>query len=468
MSIDYSMLVDLTFICARDVPCFDSMSSNPYIKFYINKTSYETRCKMMTTEPDYNYTQRVTLIPSKTVTFQFYTWHLLTSNDMLGCAKWEVPPLMNDEFRYYLLQINPRGYLLFSAKCISRGISSLQILQQISPERKTLLQIKVKPIVGLERAISQEFGLNKFIARIGNNMKIAVRSESMRARTGVTKLVLFNYIKNCLSQSQTLYVEARVGETLSISLHLFDKIKSEGDGTLIASTQYVVPDFYENEKTSVKISGDSGTGFDFEIQCLESVYHHVRPELIPPLNDVYSNTEFPCEIDIEKLKKFDGLMWNTNYLFPAAEICYKGKVYSTSWMYSETFDETSHYPDGWFQGFIIPICVNTEFVVRIKFRERNSMEEIIYTEKKMIWPEMEENKSSKKIRVMLEGEKKLILRMKRIREVSSTFRRKFIDKTEDPLLENRDMNTAVEEVPQIQGSVTNIKEQQIKGFSPFN
>ncbi|ELP87165.1 hypothetical protein EIN_354870 [Entamoeba invadens IP1] len=467
------MNIELTVIGLRDLHA-DELPINPFVKFVVGKNSYETTLRRNTFYPDYNQKFYFTVLPHTTLSFKIMTYNFFGKNTEIGNMQWTISQLILNNTRHETTSVFPRGKFIFSVKCLKGGLPNY-MTPYIDPSITCFLKITVNSIYGTSRAFFNKFGLNSEKTKAVYNsskeltsVKFEAKTLTYSTRVNVKKIIDNNYptqSSDILSYSEccSIYIEGSVCAFIDFSALFFENINTEKSMSL-STVQYQIPDFRTNEIQDLHISGTNGLSFFLTIECLRSVYLHVDPRLLPPPNDSPSNRGFPCEVDILQIGNMNELCKKHNFLFPSIQLEYQNVQYKTSWMFEK---RNGKVPEGWFQGFLIPILTGTTFWLELTFRNYPEFRERTAFREKCVWPDFE-GKNKVKFDVNLQTVMKgAILKMefKRIREVSATFLKAMVNGI-PKITEQHEIGINEKELKSDENQV--VVESKIEGFSPFS
>ncbi|ELP92329.1 hypothetical protein EIN_122700, partial [Entamoeba invadens IP1] len=373
------MKVELTLICCHDLDDNIKPFVNPFIQFTFHNKEYKTAANMNTTDPYYNKTFTLDVLINEKITFNVFSYKMLDTNILIGVSKFQFPSLFMKEPTFFALPVTPNGLLCISLKCVKNGIPPPK-LSVVPLSNSSLLKITVKSVSSFARAYEEKYGCNILFDNLALNgdqtLRLEAKTMNSSMFTRITKMVRSDYYippSKFTYQQKALFVDVFPCDFIVFSVYFSDGGETNKN-VLMCSALYPVPDFHFGEVEYVSLSSKNGTCFDIKLECMRSVYNHVETSLIPLINDKMTETEFPVEVYIEKIVNFEDLMQKKEYMFPSVTVKYANTEYKTSWLFN-ALNACQTVPEGWFQGFVMPMREGTEFTLRLCFREVSTLAE---------------------------------------------------------------------------------------------
>ena len=104
--------------------------------------------------------------------------------------------------------------------------------------------------------------------------------------TAINKMTL-NYLQktgNTQSCQKALYFQAKVGDIVSYKIS-FKNVDNVNSYVVLVEDALKIPDLFDNEKYAFHTTMKSTNILYLQMKCIQGIYHHIQPELLPPIED---------------------------------------------------------------------------------------------------------------------------------------------------------------------------------------
>lgn len=411
--------IKLKLILGNDLPVCDIVSSDPYVIFKANGKKYKSKVHANTCHPRWKQTFDIKASVNEEIKFELFDRDIIGKDDPMGECKWTVPHLPLNQKEYFLLKNSKTGYIVIRAVCTSGGFVP-PVKQYADPNDRTVLKVEIDKIEGVGQTVMQSpdalAGLLKGV------WKTSFGSYS----AGVTKTTQMNYDLSVMG-TRKYYIDARVNEDIEFELSYHNSKVMP-----FTKANYRVPDFHENEKTEFRLELKPFGQIVMKIKCKKSIWQNVQQPAIPPQFDYLTGPVFPVEVTVKTINQNPFIFTTLSDNAPYVTLKSGEEKKKTGCLYVYKSGEDRRRVTKWNQSFFMVAYVGQECKVKLKTIEQTIIN--TFKNKKTVskgefhWPtELQDPKGKKEIKVVLEkGAGEVELTIRRIRELSLTYRRYYL------------------------------------------
>ena len=300
------MEIELCVIAARNIKAGDlNGKSDGYVKIKCNNIKNKTKVHKPSLNPTWNETFKYTVDIGTEIKFTIMDKDTFSKDDKLGKVSYKIKkPFCLGETKYKIKSKDTKGTLYFSIKCLSGGVPVQ--LRPLNKDKKMVLKVEVP--------LTQIY---PFIIPSPNNMTPIIRTG---IETECTKLQKTERVIGPLPiQSKDFFlVKAKVGDKLKFSVQLRYGIGSGIKDNYFTEGKWKIPDLRKGEKLDCVVPSKKFFTFFSKIECIQSIYHNVFPNEIPPLYDAKVEPFYHYEVVVikaNKLKSKDLFSKSDPYVF---------------------------------------------------------------------------------------------------------------------------------------------------------
>ena len=409
------MEIELKIKRGNHLPVMDIYSSDPYIIFEHNKKKYKTKKISNTIHPEWNEKFKLKVEKNEQITFYCWDYDRIGKDDHMGDYIWNVPELINEEKDYFILRSNRRGEIIISVKCLSGG-KEKQIQNDFNLNERTIIKIKMEKIEGIAMSLLLKDQI--LTPHIVGEFETSFGKYSC----GLSPIRIDKYTTKSLNKSRIYYIETKAGETIQYFVYPAND-KHVITDTSFGKCEFVIPDLHENENNKMTVQIKPHGQIVMEMKCKKSLYRNVNPSCIPSSNDLIEGPSFPCELIVQKvIGNKHSLDLHQNYS-AFVKLKLNGINYRTGSLWQ---GNSGIHPKEWNQSFILPYYVGSLCKVKLRttLSDTNQFKKLARGE--FILDESLMNQPDISIEVELnENYGKLLIKIKRIRELSKDFMIKY-------------------------------------------